>query len=150
MLEFIKSRYSHNICVWCPFMITIWTCIYDFGQYILTLFVNCMNIVTCNYGARGVQLWIINHPTLGTLLQNTSAFQLHSIKHMQKQKQMTHGSKLINLPFALVTFMCLCLFSRISKWSRLEVSFLNILCISFSFGDVIIICGTELRLFLPF
>jgi hypothetical protein len=64
MVEFIKSYYSHNICVWCPFMITIWTCIYDFGQYILTLFVNCMNIVACNYGARGVQLWIINHPTL--------------------------------------------------------------------------------------
>ncbi len=64
MLEFIKSHYSHNIYVWCPFMITIWTCIYDFGQYILTLFVNCMNIVACNYGARGVQLCIINHPTL--------------------------------------------------------------------------------------
>jgi hypothetical protein len=104
-----------------------------------------------------MQLWCKRCTTLNyqsshtcTLLQNTSTFHLHFIKHMQKQKQMTHGSKLINLPFALVTFMCLCLFSRISKWSRLEVSFLNILCVSFSFGDVIIVCGTELRLFLPF
>lgn len=63
MLEFIKSHYSHNICVRCPFTITIWTCIYDFARYILTLFVNCMNIVACNYGARGVnfELSIIPH-----------------------------------------------------------------------------------------
>lgn len=104
-----------------------------------------------------MQLWCKRCTTLHyqsshtcTLLQNTSPFHLHSIKHVQKQKQMTHGSKLINLPFALVNFMRLCLFSIISKWSRLEVFFLNILCIYFSFGDVIIICGTLLKLFLPF
>lgn len=72
-----------------------------------------------------MQLWCKRCTTLHyqsshtcTLLQNTSPFHLHSIKHMQKQKKMTHGSKLINLPgsklinlpFALVTFMCLCLF----------------------------------------